>query len=325
MFKWLRLGNRQVLADDELAAYVTSELSAPTQKSLDAVLRQADRVRFINGGVGINGPVGTDLLLEITAREDLRDVVESLSINEDSAGFHCMCLGDLAILFYAGARQIAVIGYHHASSIRWDDRWRHDALLQDGPRLARLLAEKGVPGPLRSWEEAQQRARVSREIRERWERAMPPCLLPWWTAKHQMGIPPTDLTPLADALSRAYPDPAARILALFAWLGHGVGLASGYPSYEGTALNLLSALPDDSLYAALTGTGPDDARALDGAVRLFIDWDWRRKRKPKRRRPPEPVCSMLLAHCRTSAPDENWAWSRAAFVQQYSEAASLGD
>jgi hypothetical protein len=71
-------------------------------------------------------------------------LLELLTINESKNGWHCMCYGEQALELrdHDGA-VLAVFGFHHGSSIRWDE-WSSDAQLQNGQALVEWLGRHGV-------------------------------------------------------------------------------------------------------------------------------------------------------------------------------------
>jgi hypothetical protein len=52
-----------------------------------------------------------------------------------------------------------------------------------------------------------------------------------------------DLAPVQESLAAAYPEPRARVLALFRWFGSGAGPWTGFPVYEQLAEQILLQLP----------------------------------------------------------------------------------
>jgi hypothetical protein len=103
---------------------------------------------------------------------------------------------------------------------------------------------------------------------ERWSAAMPDSLKELKPEAWQHVVRRNDVTPVLEALSQAYPDPAARILALFRWFGCGAGPWTAFPVYEEIAEGILMQFPDKDLVNALqSATLTDDQ--LEGASRFF--------------------------------------------------------
>lgn len=259
-------------------------MTTPSQASLDALFARATRVRVLECGASDGKPLGGPVLVDVTG-EDVERVRAHLRIVESppGGGFHCMCLGDLAIELVGGPaggsaayreERITTLGFHHARSVR-HAAWNSDALLVDGPALVKWLATQGAPGPLRAHEEDVARMKRADGDRRRWLQATPPCFadLGRWESR---GLPPLASYPAYDEpeakLRASYATTEDAVRALLGWYGSGAGPWSGYPSYEDFPEKLLHRLGLDVARAVALSCADDDALVLRGAARLFSSW-----------------------------------------------------
>lgn len=311
----------EVMIVDQLTFdYLKSTAPAPTQESLDKIIKLLRRIRVYNGGV-FGSDLGTnDLLFETERDEDLKALGESLRIKDRSAG-HCMCLGDPTIeLLGEGAERLALITLHHGRTIRWN-RWKDDAELLDGPGLLGWLADRGVTYPLRDYEENCRRAEHGERAWHRWLDHMPSCLSPFaQEMRRDFGwnifIAAPDFTEsgatahdipkeregrtvpiekLRNALGETYPDGADRALALLDWFGNGLGPWTGFPAYEEIADLLLLRVSEDDLKRALSQLGLSEAQ-LEGGARFLSGPDSQSIRAGVWARLPDGAKKMFCEH-----------------------------
>jgi hypothetical protein len=124
-------------------------LAGPDPEQLRAALATVDRLVVREGGTcHLSGD--ERVLAEVTDAAKIGAVAAWLAVVPGQRSFHCMCCGNPTLIFHAGDRVAATIGFHHGRSIRWaDGPWTSDALL-DGAGAAALaawLATVGAPGP----------------------------------------------------------------------------------------------------------------------------------------------------------------------------------
>lgn len=321
--------------DTLMLDYMRSRAPQPTQAALDSLLSRVARVRALEGGMANGRPLGNAVLLDTSMEFDLAELKQSLAIL-DGPGGHCMCCGGPTLEFLSSQSEtLAAIGIHHGRSVR-RAAWKDDAELLDGHRLLDWLAQRGVPGPLAEFFEAQQRDEQGRADWLRWQAAMPDCLKQLPTDVWQRVTETSDLTPVQQALSTEYPDLRTRILAIFRWFGNGAGPWTGFPAYEQLAEQILLQTPVDELVVALQNASTSEEE-LEGAARFFAGWALaNRDSKPGVQLPPslnysnlvvflpdrsgEPVSipvalrQQLLAHCRKSSDEDKKRWAESAFA-----------
>lgn len=250
----------------------------PSQASLDTLFARATRVRVLQCGAADGIPLGGPVLVDASG-EDVARIREHLRIVEGGQGFHCMCLGDLAIELLAGdspyrEERLTTLGFHHASSLRHPS-WSSDAMLVDGPALVRWLATQGATGPLRAYAQDLERARLADRARREWLQAAPPCFRDLSPDDPVAMLPNAD-DPALDAsearLRATYANAADATHALLSWFGSGAGPWSGYPAYEGLAENLLHRLGLDVAREVALSHASAPA-VMRGAARLFSSWN----------------------------------------------------
>lgn len=284
---------RVTLVDQITLDYMESTAPAPTQESLDSVLKQLRKVRIYRGGcLGVK-LLKKDVLLETESDEDLKRLSESLRIKDEPAG-HCMCLGDPTIeLLGEESDRLAIISVHHGHSIRWN-QWKDDAELVNGLKLLNWLAERGVAYPLDEYEEDRRRAEVNELNWRRWVENMPTCLRPFkdemkeyhgWvvitpapdsiksgqTVKEYLENDDdrtVGIDKLRKVMEEAYSDGVERALVLLAWLGNGAGPWSNFPVYEEVADKLILYISRDDLISALSRPDLSEAQ-IDGGARFL--------------------------------------------------------
>ncbi len=302
------------MVDQIFLDYVRSTAPAPTQRALDELLAPVTRVRVLSAGMLDGKAMQGPLLFEASAPEQLAALRARLAIVEDPKRFgHCMCLGSPTIELYEGAKLRAAIGLHHGLLIRWDG-WKHDAPLADSLALLRWMASLGAGGPLRDFEEARAEDERAAARWGNWMRAMPTSLSPFRSALEQyaqQGSAPLDLDAMLRALSAQVPEESERARALFAWLGQGAGLWSGFPAYEQVPEKLLSALDTCALLAAIEGRALT-AEEAEGAARYFGGRG--RRKKPGQASEMSPALRRLLLEVGSKTTDaDRLARAQAAF------------
>lgn len=68
---------------------------------------------------------------EVRGRENAEALLRSIEVMSDPtwliAPFSCRCYGAVALRFFRGDQQLAVVSYHHGTDLRWvDSEWRTD-------------------------------------------------------------------------------------------------------------------------------------------------------------------------------------------------------
>ena len=144
------------------------------------------------------------------------------------------------------------------------------------------------------------------------------------------------MTPVLESLSAAYPEPQARILALFRWFGRGAGPWTGFPVYEQLAEQILLQFPVEELIDALQDA-PLSEEHLEGAARFFAGWAFANRASgegvqlppsltysslaaylPERSGDPAPIPAelrqRLLAHCQRSSDGDKRCRAESAFA-----------
>ena len=303
----------------------------PTQAALDQMMASLTRIRVIKDGMANGKAIGNTILLDIDVPEDIAAFQQQLKIIEDPQTFgHCMCLGNPAIELYAGKKVMAVIGFHHGRSIRWD-AWQYDALLADGMGLVNWMAQRGVKGPQQEVEAAQRRQEEAARQIQKWAEAMPVSLRPFWDQMMQTGFgfntfypdsvssaasagepQASPASPMMQALEGEFPNADERVQAVLNWYSQGAGPWSGFPAYEQAAETLLLEFPTPLIIAALEHHNLTTEH-LEGAARYFAGWEFNRSKPQDRETIPTSLKEQLLAHSLQSADQDKMKRAQNAF------------
>ncbi len=248
--------------------------------------------------------MGTEVLLAIDDADRLAEFARCLAIRESPDGFSCMCLGSLAIeAVDKDDRTIGVIGFHHASSISWAEKWDFDAVLEDGPAAVRFLESSGVAGPANELRAAQERRVQSDRDLASWLAGAPAGIreLAGEIAEaYRSSMRPASLIDdLRSKLLDLYPSSNDRVRALLGWFGSSVSKGPGTPVHETVPGDLLLEYSTDSLIAGLDELDRD---VLGGGLRLFAGWGFR-ERTSELRSLPDSLVQALEHEANLSSDD----------------------
>ncbi|GAA4607736.1 hypothetical protein GCM10023107_82960 [Actinoplanes octamycinicus] len=272
------------------------------------------RVRVTDGGASETGVLSAEVLLDVADPALLGALLDALAV-EEVTGMSCMCHGDLAFEFFDSAgRSAAVVGFHHATHLRWPG-WDGDALLRDGDAVLRWLAGQGVEGPAGKRDELHRRDVEMAVAEKRWRAAAPAGVVDLLdmavVTTHTTGILPQGIRRLvAERLTATIPDPVERAAATLAWYGSGTGRCSGYPVHEGIPESALAATPIAVLVATLREHA-GDARIEAGAVRHLCGWNSRDQQAKDVAVIPIDLRERLLAVAIQSGDDDKRARAEA--------------
>ncbi|MBU2664657.1 hypothetical protein KOI35_14230 [Actinoplanes bogorensis] len=261
---------------------------------LDEVLRPAVRVRVTD-----RGPSGP-LVLEVTDAAAIGRLRAALTTT-GSTGAYCACHGDLGFDFLdADDRSLAVVGFHHAVTLRWSGWEDGDARLRDGRAVLHWLADQGLPEPLAQEERRRHERSEAQRVEQSWIAAAPPVVRDLAevaaNASHTNGVIPPDLYDrLRERLTAAFPGPLERTGVLLAWYGAGTGRLSGYPVHEAAPAPLLAETPIARIVETLL-THPDDDAIAAGAIRHLRHW----KSRPHLKRDLATIPEALRARLNLS-------------------------
>lgn len=240
---------------------------------LPDLLEESRSARIFVGGV-VNGKPRDPRLLLTLARDEIAELALALRVVSDPEASRCTCPGDFAIELRGRLLRIAVLSYHHALSLRHEES-QSEALLFDGPAFLRVLAARGIPGPLAAYEAEQQSRRQA--VLRLWRDAMPAPLreLAQELEVGPQGQPPPESNAIFDravaALRAGGDDDRDIAMAILEWFGTSTRPWNSYLGYEIVPFILLRRLKTDRVLAALLGAnGPE---ALLGAARYVADYE----------------------------------------------------
>jgi hypothetical protein len=135
----------------------------PSQKSLDAVLKELHSMRIFDGGMS-NGQLLSDkILFETSDEKALVELKGLLQIVQDPKSFgRDMCSGGPTLELVGTSGQKNLIAIHHGFTIRWL-AWSSDARLLEPRKFIEWLAGKGVNGPKKEMERSIAQAKYDSE------------------------------------------------------------------------------------------------------------------------------------------------------------------
>jgi hypothetical protein len=234
--------------------------------------------------------------LDITDPADIAHLRDALRIAEADTYGHCLTIGEHRLELWAGDEVITYLELIGWDSLRWTGKWKGDAELADPMVLESWLLRHGLSDAQQAREEMETSTAAGLQNQESWGHAMPPCLLPLWSWSTPSGV----------ALDVAHTALEQSEL----WFGSGAGPWNWYPSYEGTAEQLLLKYPIATLLAALT---EQSEPGLLGAARLLCGWDFDQTRKGERAQCPEPLRQRMLQAVERQGIADNIGSFRHAF------------
>ena len=275
--------------------------SIPVVK-MQSTIAMADRISvYSKPGTGA-------LLYTSTNPKDIEEFSQALDASVEASLFEypCACTGSPAIYFYRGDEELLEITNHHGFSIG-TSFWAENMVIKDLEEWLRWFDNRDIKGPRMEVEDTAAQRSKDKDDYTRWQAAMPKSIRPLWTNSLIFDTHP-DLKPLVDALTKEFPDPRQRALALYEWYGSGAGQWSSFPGYEIIPSDLLELMEMDVLIA----TAMDDnlnSLQLEGMARFFCFQDRARKL-------PDSLRQKLLAHSNASKDQDNVARGQKAFGKQ---------
>ena len=294
--------------------HLRSTAPLPSRASLQQVVEGISRVRAIDAGMAGDRVQQGAVLLDVSDAGEIERMKGHLDIVEAGPFGHCLCLGGPTLELFAGEKRKAVIGLQHGRAIRWHG-WKGDAPLANPGGLLEWMASLGARKPLDEFEQDCARVAAEREAWSAWLGAVPTSLSdfrPLFETARSQGDAQLEVAAMLRSLSIQYPDPGARIRALFRWFACGSGVWNGYPSYEEIPERLLLAHDTAALVSAIAGLSPDSKEA-EGASRLFAGSNFRRSRGQELASLDDGVRALLLAAGSRTSDTDRLGRARGAF------------
>lgn len=313
---------------------LSSKLPDPTQSSLDEVLEKTNRIRIYDGGVAKGKILSKKVLLDSHDIETIKSLGKALSIDEDRPCQE-MSIGGPTIELMHDKKKLALLVYQHGgNAIRWENNWHLDAPLRSSRQLVDWFAERGITGPSVAIEnELKDKRRTAADL-QKWLMSMPACLRPStglivvpgmtdlliFSPLPGKKLPNTAIPITADErikhvmseLDAEFNDPHVKILALLQWYASGVGVWTGFPSYEEMPAELLLTIPTQTIIDALhmkTVSEPE----IEGAARYFASQIFRVSRPQDLKLLDTQLRTTLLQHCMKSEDQDKRYRAECAF------------
>lgn len=293
--------------DQQTAAFFRSDLPDPVPADVDDLLGRTTLVR-VSELVFRDNAGRFEPLFEVARPAGLAAFRTALRVRPENYG-HAMTIETHRVECLRGSESLATLELVVAYVLRWPGRWRSDGLVADPGAVGEVFAAHGCPA-LRAkleWDradEARRQAEYETWLRT-WEATVPPDLAPLvddLSHEHYAAESPARDRALA-VLADAYPSVSTRILALFAWFGHGTGPWNPCRSVELAPFCVLQAFPHETIIAALRR--PDlTTQQLEGAARFLCQWvhpRWRPQHPPEI---PADVRDRLWQHVLASGNED---------------------
>lgn len=146
---------------------------------LKQALSDCNRISVRSGGTCHRSKKEEKILFAVTQKSDIKQLIESIKIDEARSGFQCMCCGNPTIEFYKGKSLLVMLGYHHGQSLRWSDgKWKGDALLtqESAEHLAKWLSDNGIKEPLKELQENRRQQEAAKRRYDKYFAILPDTL-----------------------------------------------------------------------------------------------------------------------------------------------------
>jgi len=133
-----------------LAAFRTAHPQCTVQYewklSLLEVTKQTDRLVVRSGGTCHRNHTEEKILFETKSLEKIRELVESIDINEAESDSSCMCCGFPTLEFYQETKLLAMVGVQHGGALRWGP-WPADGMLtaNSSSSFNKWMTKHGIP------------------------------------------------------------------------------------------------------------------------------------------------------------------------------------
>jgi hypothetical protein len=289
------------------------QFKAPNQSDLNdlsVALSKADRVAVFR----VNENTEAEKLIYSSSKVvDLSSLRAALRVDLPKGWFRCACTPTTIIRLYQKGQTLGSLEVYAGTDVYFSS-WQGDAAIAIPEAWFKWLDQRGISWPRAEYKREMAEERAERGAEERWVKAMPSSLVPFWPYSLQPdALMNYDLGPLDAALDREYPDKNTRIRSLLAWYGSGAGPWSGYPAYEEVTAKLLLEYSTSELLLAVQSS-PMGEEQIEGAARLFAGWDFRHTRPADNVLIPVELKRLLLNHSLKSIDQDKLERAKKAFA-----------
>ncbi|MCK6460987.1 MAG: hypothetical protein L6Q95_13975, partial [Planctomycetes bacterium] len=253
-------------SDEARAAFVRENPECKLTDRWEPALREAlatcDRIRVRSGGTCCREERAEETLFEVREAEEIREVVQGITIHNVPSSWSCACCGYPTFEFYGGEKLLAMIAFHHGHSLRWaDGPWPGDAPLvaESAERLKGWLSRHGVA----DIDKPPVRDRARRNLISAYQGALEESFETVWDAET-----PEDRAAALMAVPGAEDE---RVAVWFRALGCHDGGWDRAVGFDPVLLGLLAEVPARTLAAALRRVlAGEDHIGRDGAGRWLL-------------------------------------------------------
>jgi hypothetical protein len=232
-------------------------------------------------------------LIEIVSLDKIKELGQKLEIEKRQCG-HLLDDGSIIFDFTLNNDTTQQIEFLDFSQIRWKDKWKNDPYLKDHVELLKWLYKNDIIEPLNTYNELvkkEEKEIQEYEIKlENWEKIAPKEILKAIEEGYAYKYDKVYLE-----LKKEFPDERYLILNLFRLYGCGLGVWSGFPSYESIPEGILLELSIDSLIE-IEDISKLTQEQIHGMARFFSGSDFSKKRKKDKDKIPLKLKNLILDH-----------------------------
>lgn len=262
------------------------------EESMREAASGADRVRVRTGGTCHRDVPKEKTLAEIKDAAAIRELLQTVRIDEKRSVNHCMCCGEPSVEFYKGDQLLLTLGVHHGVAVRWVEGWPADGALagDSAEKIANWLADRGVKGPQEDYERNGKQKAAAMRRSDLVDAAIP-------EAVHAK-LKTVKSRDEAIAAFEDNLDAKARVAVYFTMIGVGEGNWNHSSGPDEFVLKvLMPRVKPEDIVSALKDT--KDTATLAGAGRwLFFEKGWDKLPKEGRDVTLKPIAEHALAHPR---------------------------
>ncbi len=304
------------MMDIMYAKYLVSDLPDPSQKDLDEVFSRITKMEVITYVKGKKvkgmGHMMEEKTFKQLSQNQIKELSQCLKISEADIT-HVMNIGDVSFKIFDGDTQLGVIRYLENGYIRWENKWKDDALLINPTKFLEWLDRIGIDNPLHEWEKNVKVSAENERKLQTWRAAAPQTLIRYSDNLNAFVYYPTtndgasqsenkeelslgiDKHKLFDEIKEEIPDETQLILTLFKLYGNNFGSWSGFPLYEKLPAKVLLLINIEKLNQVIENQNLT-AEHKEGIARFLSGWDFMQQRKSDIAKISQKTKDLLLKY-----------------------------
>ena len=311
------------MMDIMYAKYLVSDLPDPSQKDLDAISSKATKIDVVtyvkSKKVKGMGHEMEEKTFKQLSQNQIKELFQCIKIKEDDIT-HVMNIGEISFKIFQGDNLFGTIRYVSNGYIRWDDKWKDDALLVNPTKFLEWLASIGIDEPLKEAIKSAKKAEENNVELQKWASVAPKTLINQIdpnTISQAIYFPTTGVPQetngqieqdpysleLFALLKAEIPNETELILTLFKVFGNDFGAWSGFPAYELLPENVLMLISIEKLNQVIDNQDLT-AEHKEGIARFLSGWHFMQKRQSDISQVSQKTKEMLLKHLKAKGDKE---------------------